>query len=45
MKFTSSFGKSFGKLQKSKILNANSVLRIAKIYKDRAKNLEDEFSR
>lgn len=36
---------AFGQLQKPKRLNGNSVLRIAESFMDRAKNLEDEFSR
>lgn len=36
---------AFGQLQKSKRLKGNSVLRIAESFMDRAKNLEDEFSR
>jgi len=45
MKFTTSFGKAFGKLQKPKILNANSILRITESFMYRAKNSEDDFSR
>jgi len=45
MKFTTSFDKAFGKLQKPKRLNANYVLRIAKSFMDRENNMEDEFSR
>jgi len=36
---------AFGQLQKPKRLKGNSVLRIAESFMDRAKNLEDEFSR
>jgi len=45
MKFTSSFGRAFGKLRKPKILDVNYVLRIAESFMDREKNLEYDFSR
>jgi len=45
MKFTASFGKAFGNLQKTKILNTNYVLRISKSFMDQANNFKDEFSR